>query len=299
MKLVFLGTSAAQPTAERGLSCACLERNGEVFMFDAGEAAQVSYMKAGLGWNKKMRIFITHMHGDHCVGLFGLLQTMSMRKRTEPLEIFGPAGIDEFVAANTRMLNFGLSFPVMISVVKEGMVFEDGEVVVDACRASHKVTAFSYRLVEKDRPGRFDVKKAGALGIPRGVLWNRLQNGEEVVFDGKKTSPGQVLGKSRPGKKIGISGDTAPTEALGEFFAGCDVLVFDATFLDGEESKAQETLHSTARQAAALAKKAGVKSLVLTHFSSRYKDESGHLKEAREVFESVTAARDLLEMEIK
>ncbi|RNJ80053.1 MAG: ribonuclease Z [Nitrosopumilus sp. B06] len=298
MKLVFLGTSAAQPTARRALSCTCLERNGEIFVFDAGEAAQVSYMKAGLGWNKKMRIFITHMHGDHCVGLFGLLQTMSMRKRTEPLEIFGPAGIDEFVAANTRMLNFGLSFPVMISVVSEGRIYEDGEVVIDACRANHKVTAFSYRIVEKDRPGRFDVKKAGALDIPK-VLWSRLQNGEEVVVNGKKTSPGEVLGERRPGKKIGISGDTAPTESLKEFFAGCDILVFDATFLDSEESKAQETLHSTARQAAMLAKKAGVKSLVLTHFSSRYKDESGHLREAREVFDSVTAARDLLEMEIR
>lgn len=298
MRLVFLGTSAAQPTPERGLSCACIVRDGEIFMFDAGEAAQVSYMRAGLGWNKRMRIFITHMHGDHCVGLFGLLQTMSMRKRTEALEIFGPPGIDEFVAANTRMLNFGLSFPVMISAVAEGRIYEDAGVTVDACRANHKVTAFSYRLSEKDRPGRFDSASAEALGVPRGRLWGQLQAGRDVRVGGATISPGQVLGRPRPGKSVGMSGDTAPAAALEEFFAGCDVLVHDATFLDSEEARAQETLHSTARQAARLAKKAGAGRLVLTHFSSRYADESGHLAEAGAEFGDVIAARDLLELEI-
>ena len=125
MKLVFLGTSAAQPTENRGLSCICLERDGEILMFDAGEAAQISFMKSGLGWNKKMKLFVTHMHGDHCVGILGLLQTMSMQNRTETLEIFGPNGIEEFIAANIKVLNFGLSFPVLITTIKEGKTFED------------------------------------------------------------------------------------------------------------------------------------------------------------------------------
>ena len=124
MKLVFLGTSASQPTENRGLSCICLERDGEILMFDAGEAAQISYMKSGLGWNKKMKIFVTHLHGDHCVGILGLLQTMSMQNRTETLEIFGPSGIDEFIAANIKVLNFGLSFPILITIIKEGKIFE-------------------------------------------------------------------------------------------------------------------------------------------------------------------------------
>ena len=125
MKLVFLGTSASQPTENRGLSCICLEREGEILMFDVGEATQISYMKSGLGWNKKMKIFVTHLHGDHCVGILGLLQTMSMQKRTETLEIFGPSGIDEFIAANIKILNFGLSFPVLITIIKEGKILEN------------------------------------------------------------------------------------------------------------------------------------------------------------------------------
>ena len=299
MKLVFLGTSAAQPTADRGLSCICLEREGEVFMFDAGEAAQISYMKSGLGWNKKMRIFVTHIHGDHCVGILGLLQTMSMQKRTEPIEIFGPSGIEEFVTANIRILGFGLAFPVSINTVRGGMVFENERVSIRACKANHSVAAFSYMFEEKDRAGRFSVQKAAELGIPRGELWSRLQNGNEVTIDKSTIRPEQVLGESRPGKRIGISGDTMPTRELEEFFKGCDYLVFDSTFLETEAQKARDTGHSTARQAATMAKNAGAKNLVLTHFSARYKDDGGHLREAGEIHGSVIAARDLLEIEIK
>jgi len=125
MKLVFLGTSAAQPTENRGLSCICLEKEGEILMFDAGEATQISYRKSGLGWNKKMKIFVTHLHGDHCVGILGLLQTMTMQNRTETLEIFGPSGIEEFIAANIKVLKLGLSFPALINTINEGKIFEN------------------------------------------------------------------------------------------------------------------------------------------------------------------------------
>ncbi len=299
MKLVFLGTSAAQPTENRGLSCICLEREGEILMFDAGEAAQISYMKSGLGWNKKMKIFVTHLHGDHCIGILGLLQTMSMQSRTETLEIFGPSGIEEFIAANIKVLNFGLSFPVLITTVKEGKIFEDKKYLMHACKANHSVTSFSYLFEEKDKPGRFNVEKAKELGIPEGELWNKLQNGNEITINEKIIKPNQVLGEKRPGIKIGISGDTMPTNELEKFFKNCDYLVFDSTFLDEEKQKAQETSHSTAKQAATLAKNAIVKNLILTHFSARYKDEDGHLKEAQEVHDSVITAKDLLEIEIK
>jgi len=299
MKLVFLGTSAAQPTENRGLSCICLEKDGEILMFDAGEAAQISYMKSGLGWNKKMKLFVTHLHGDHCVGILGLLQTMSMQNRTETLEIFGPNGIEEFLAANIKVLNFGISFPVLITIIKEGKIFENEKFSIHVCKANHSITAFSYLFEEKDKPGRFNLEKAKELEIPEGELWNKLQNGHEVIIDGKTIRPKQVLGEKRPGKKIGISGDTMPTKELEEFFAECDYLVFDSTFLDEEKQRAQDTCHSTAKQAATLGKNARVRNLILTHFSARYKDEVGHLKEAQEIHGSVITAKDLLELEIK
>ncbi len=299
MKLVFLGTSASQPTENRGLSCICLERDGEILMFDAGEAAQISYMKSGLGWNKKMKMFVTHLHGDHCVGILGLLQTMSMQKRTETLEIFGPSGIDQFIAANIKILNFGLSFPVLITIIKEGKIFENEKYSMYVCKANHSVTAFSYLFEEKDKPGRFNVEKAKELGIPEGELWNKLQNGNKITINEKIIKPEQVLGEKRPGKKIGISGDTMPTKELEKFFKECDYLVFDSTFVDEEKQRAEDTYHSTAKQAATLGKNAKVKNLILTHFSARYKDEVRHLKEAKEIHNSVTTARDLLEIEIK
>ncbi|MDC3194608.1 ribonuclease Z [bacterium] len=298
MKLVFLGTSAAQPTEKRGLSCICLEKEGEIIMFDAGESAQISYMKSGLGWNKKMKLFVTHLHGDHCVGILGLLQTMSMQNRTESLEIFGPKGIDEFLAANIKILNFGLPFSILITIVNEGTIYENNKFLIHAAKANHSITAFSYLFEEKDKPGRFNVEKAKELGIPEGELWNKLQNGIDVINNGKKIKPEQVLGKKRPGKKIGISGDTMPTKELEEFFNECDYLVFDSTFLDEEKQKAQDTCHSTAKQAAELAKKANVKNLILTHFSARYKDEIGHKTEAEQIHNSVITAKDLLEVEI-
>ena len=298
MKLVFLGTSAAQPTAKRGLSCICLEREGEILMFDAGESAQISYMKSGLGWNKKMKLFVTHLHGDHCVGILGLLQTMSMQNRTESLEIFGPKGIDEFLAANIKILNFGLSFSILITIVNEGTIYENNKFLIHAAKANHSITAFSYLFEEKDKPGRFNVEKAKELGIPEGELWNKLQNGEDITNNEKIIKPEQVLGQKRLGKKIGISGDTMPTKELEEFFRECDYLVFDSTFLDEEKQKAQDTCHSTAKQAAELGKNANVKNLILTHFSARYKDEIGHKTEAEQIHNSVITAKDLLEVEI-
>ena len=298
MKLVFLGTSAAQPTTKRGLSCICLEREGEILMFDAGESAQISYMKSGLGWNKKMKLFVTHLHGDHCVGILGLLQTMSMQNRTESLEIFGPKGIDEFLAANIKILNFGLSFSILITIVNEGTIYENNKFLIHAAKANHSITAFSYLFQEKDKPGRFNVEKAKELGIPEGELWNKLQNGEDITNNEKIIKPEQVLGKKRLGKKIGISGDTMPTKELEKFFRECDYLVFDSTFLDEEKQKAQDTCHSTAKQAAELGKNANVKNLILTHFSARYKDEIGHKTEAEQIHNSVITAKDLLEVEI-
>ena len=299
MKLVFLGTSAAQPTTDRGLTCICLEKEGEILMFDAGEGAQISYLKSGLGWNKKMKIFVTHLHGDHCIGILGLLQTMTLQNRTEPMEIYGPDGIEEFIAANIKVLNFGLSFPVMISTVKEETIVDEKTYTVNACEAEHSVMSYSYLFQEKDKPGRFFPDKAKEFGVPEGELWHKLQTGQDIKVGEKIVKSSDVLGEKRPGKKIGISGDTRPTKKLEEFFKDCDYLSFDSTFSHDLQDKAMETHHSTAKEAADLAKNANVSNLILTHFSARYSDESILLEEAKIIHSNVTAAKDLLEIEIK
>ena len=299
MKLVFLGTAGAQPTENRGLSCICLEKDGEILMFDAGEGAQFSYLKSGLGWNKKMKIFVTHLHGDHCVGILGLLQTMTLQRRTEPIEIYGPDGIEEFIAANTKILKFGLSFPVMITSVTEEKIVDEKSYSVFSCRAEHSVLAFSYLFQEKDKAGRFNLEKVKQLGIPEGKLWSQLQNGQDVKVGDKIIKSSEILGEKRSGKKIGISGDTRPTKQLEKFFQNCDYLSFDSTFLDELKDKAVDTYHSTAKEAAIFAKNANVKNLILTHFSARYKDESVLVKEAKTIHNSVIGAKDLLEIEIK
>jgi ribonuclease Z len=299
MRLVFLGTSAAQPTPERGLTCICLEKEGEILMFDAGEGAQISYLKSGLGWNKKMKIFVTHLHGDHCIGILGLLQTMTLQNRTEPMEIYGPDGIEEFIAANIKVLNFGLSFPVIITTVREGTIVNEKTYTINSCEADHSVISYSYLFQEKDKPGRFFPDKAKELGVPEGELWHKLQTGQDIQVGDKIVKSSDVLGEKRPGKRIGISGDTRPTKKLEEFFKDCDYLSFDSTFSHELQDKALETHHSTAKEAADLAKKANVSNLILTHFSARYNDESVLLEEAKTIHSSVIAAKDLLEIEIK
>lgn len=299
MKLVFLGTSAALPTGRRGLSCVCLDLGREILMFDAGEGAQMSYMRSSLGWNKSMKIFVTHMHGDHCVGVLGLLQTMSLQKRTRAVRIYGPDGIDEFIASNVRILGLDPPFPVLVSTVADGDVIGEPGYAVSVCAAEHTVPALSYCFAERERPGRFLRDRAVELGIPEGRLWGRLQRGAEITVGGRTVRPGQVMGPARRGRRVGVSGDTRPTRRLEEFFRGCDYLVFESTFADSLREMAAETRHSTASEAAVLAKNAGVSNLILTHFSARYDNESDLAAEAEKIHGAVTAARDLLEIEIR
>jgi len=298
MKLIFLGTAGAQPTLERSTTCICLVRDGEILMFDAGEGAQISYLKSNLGWNKKMKIFVTHLHGDHCIGILGFLQTMTLQNRTEPIEIYGPEGIEEFIAANTKIMNFGLSFPVLITPINEGVIVSEEKYEVRTCEAEHSVPTFSFLLEEKEKPGTFYPEKAISLDIPKGELWHKLQQGEEVVVDGKSIKPSEVVGPNVPGKKIGISGDTRPTKKLEAFFKNCDYLVFDSTFSDELKEKAIQTLHSTAKEAATFAKNSNVSNLILTHLSARYKVENILLDEAKTVHGSVIAAHDQLKIDI-
>ncbi|HVX02350.1 MAG TPA: ribonuclease Z [Nitrososphaera sp.] len=299
MQMIFLGTSSAAPTPERGLSSIAIMRNGELLLFDAGEGMQRNFIKSGLGMNRKMKVFITHMHADHCVGLLGLLQTMSLQGRERKLDVYGEPRLKEFLLENMRIINFGLTFEVAIHTIEgEGVIAEESGYRVSCCEASHSVPAFSYRLDEFDRPGTFNIGLVREMGIPEGELYGRLQHGQDIEYNGKVIRSADIVGPPRPGRRIGISGDTRPTDKLTAFFSGCDVLVFESTYSQEKLAKALETMHSTATEAATVAKQAGVKKLFLTHFSARYDETTSLVQEASAIHADVEAAEDMKHVDI-
>jgi ribonuclease Z len=294
MQLVFLGTSSGVPTVRRGLSSIALMRGAELLLFDAGEGMQRNFIKAGLGMNKKMKIFITHMHADHCVGLLGLLQTMELQGRDKSVDIYGEPRLEEFLRENMRIIGFRLTFDIIVRKIEnEGLVVRERDYQVSCCQALHSVPSFAYCLEEFDRPGIFNVTEARKLGIPEGNLYSKLQRGEDIVYGGKTIRASHVVGPPRKGRKIGISGDTRPTDKLARFFKECDLLVFESTYSRGKQEKAIENAHSTAAEAATIAKNAKVDKLLLTHFSARYDETSLLVKEASAIHYNVEAAEDL------
>jgi len=300
MQVIFLGTAASIPTVARALPSVVVKRKNEVLMFDCGEGVQRQMIQAGVGFHRKMKVFVSHMHGDHVLGLPGLLQTMSLLDRTQNLEVYGPVGIKEFIEAIQRTVQFVLTFPIEIREVEnEGLFCEEKEYKVQAARTDHVIPSFAYALIEKPRPGRFNPEKAKALGIPEGPLWSRLQHGEKVrTSAGKVIKPEQVVGTSRLGRKIVYSGDTRPTKSLVRLAENADLLIHEATLDDELLEKAQEDGHSTPSQAAETAKKAEVKRLILTHVSSRYKSTQQLLEQAKKLFPKVEVAEDFMKLEI-
>lgn len=299
MRIVFLGTSAAIPTATRGLSSTVIVRGGELLIFDVGEGMQQNFIRSRLGVNKKIKIFITHMHADHCLGVLGLLQTLSLLGREAPVDIYAPPDFAEFVKVNVKILSFGLVFEARISSIKhEGIVVQERDYFVSCCRAQHIVPTYAFCINEHKRPGIFNLEKIRRLGIPEGRLYKKLQSGEDITYRGRRITSTQIVGPKRPGRKVGISGDTRPTDKLRNFFLNCDLLVFDSTYSHNESQKAKERLHSTASEAAVLAQQARVKKLLLTHFSARYRDTSQLVSEASAFHKNVEAAEDLRIIEI-
>ena len=299
MQITFLGTGGSIPTPKRGLSAVAIQRKNELLMFDCGEGTQRQMIKAGVGFHRKAKIFVTHMHGDHVLGLPGLLQTMSLLGRTNELEIYGPQGIKEFVDAINQTVRFTLTFPVKISETDEGMVCEEKEYAVTAIQSGHINPSLSYAMTEKPRPGRFRTKKAKELGVPEGQLWSKLQSGESVkLLDGRIVKPEMVLGASRPGRKIVYTGDTGPSEALVKLAKNADLLIHEATFEDELKERAIKDGHSTPSMAAETAKAADVKWLVLTHISARYKDANLLLQQAKKIFADTELAEDFLKLEL-
>lgn len=294
MKIVFLGTSAAIPTQKRSLSSIVLKRAGELLIFDVGEGTQRNFLQAKLGVNKKMKVFITHLHIDHCLGLLGFFQTMSLLGRTKKVDVYGESRLKEFINQNFHIINIELSFEIEIHTIEEeGIIVNENDYQISCCRADHSVSAFSFCICEHQRPGIFNIDKATKLGIPKGDLFHKLQNGEDVIVNGKLVESDQVVGPKRKGRKIGISGDTRPSLKLKNFFNSCDILIFESTYAHDYQQKAIETFHSTSVEAAQLAKESNCIKLILTHFSSRYNDPTVLLNEAKDIHANVDLAEDM------
>ena len=299
LRITFLGTAASIPTSKRALSAVALKRKGELFLFDCGEGTQRQMIKAKTGFNRKTRIFITHMHGDHILGLPGILQTMSLLGRDKPLQIYGPKGIAEFIEAMKKTVGFSLRFPVEVYEVGEEILCREEEYEIRSAWAEHSIPSLAYALVEKPRPGRFNPKRAASLGVPKGPLWSKLQRGFNVELpDGRIVTPEDVLGPQKPGRKIVYVGDTRPSENIVKFAFGADVLIHEATFAEDLAERAKEDMHSTPSEAALIAKKANVKLLILTHISARYNDPEVLLREARKNFPNVIVAEDFMTIDV-
>lgn len=294
LKILFLGTAGAIPTTKRNLISSLIIRDGELFIFDIGEGMQQSMMKCKVGMNRKTSIFISHLHGDHILGILGLIQSMSLLLRDKPLYIYGPKGLSKFIRSDIKILNLSLNFKFIIREIDSGLIVKENDYKIYAKKGKHSITNYSYIFVESDRPGKFHISKVKKLGIPEGTKWSSLQRGKSIQFKGKTINSSQVLGKPRPGRKIGISGDTRPTKQLTRFFSNCDVLIHESTFSKEDKDLAKDRFHSTSVEAAIVAKNSNSNLLLMTHFSSRYVDLKLLEKQARSVHKNAVAAVDFL-----
>ncbi|ELY35520.1 ribonuclease Z [Natronorubrum tibetense] len=287
MEVTFLGTSGAIPTTKRNPSSIFLRREGDRFLFDVGEGTQRQMMRFSTGFDIST-IFLTHLHGDHILGLPGLLQTLDFNERTKPLEICTPAGtgtdVDQFLTASGT----DPDYPVRIRELTSGDVgLEHDEYTIQAFETEHRTRSLGYALVEAERKGRFDRERALELGVPEGPMFGRLHEGNSVeLTDGTVIHPDQVVGDPRPGRRVVYTGDTRPTDRTISIASDADLLIHDAMFAQDRVDRARQTGHSTAEEAATVAHRADVKQLALTHVSSRYAgDTSQLLREASEIFD--------------
>jgi ribonuclease Z len=297
LDLVFLGTAGSMPTAQRAPAALLVRRGGERLLFDCAEGTQRQLLKSSVGLVDLPEIFITHFHADHVLGLPGMFKTFALRGRDLPLDVYGPRGLVDLLASLKRVVG-KLTYEVELHEVAPGDVLERSGYRLATFGVRHGVNALGWSLIETSRPGRFDVAGADALGVPNGPERGALQRGEEVTLaDGRMITPDQVLGPARTGRKIVITGDTAPSNEIVEAAWGADVLVTEATFSEEERERAEETNHQTAAQAAQTAQKAGVGLLALTHLSNRYFGPE-IAREARDIFPETVVPRDFDVVEV-
>jgi ribonuclease Z len=300
LSIRLLGTSASRPTVERNVASVAIVREGETLLFDCGEGTQRQMMRYGVSFSLE-DIFFTHFHADHVIGVIGLMRTMSLQGRSEALRFWGPRGAIRMLK---RAEEFGmdrLSFPIEIAELEPEQRVERKDYAIVPYAVDHRgARALGYAVVEDERKGRFNPDHARELGIPEGPLWGEIHRGRAVTLDdGRVIAPSELVGAPRSGRKVVFTGDTRPCAATIEAARGADVLVHEATFGDEEAARAIETGHSTAREAAIVARDAGVGTLLLTHFSARYSRDASDLgKEARQCFERTIVGKDGLELEV-
>lgn len=296
--LRFLGTSAARPTVERAVTAVSIVREGETLLFDCGEGTQRQMMRYGVSFALD-DIFFTHTHSDHILGLTGLLRTLSLQGRTDPMRLWGPRGSAKTLRQCINLGGDRITYPVTVTEIEAGSSLQRKEYQINTFPVDHGgASAIGYAIAEHDRLGRFNPALAVEMGIPEGPLWGRLHRGETVELpDGRTVAPEALVGETRRGRTIVLTGDTRPCEAVVAAAWDADLLVHEATFANDEAQRARETGHSTAEEAATVARAASARRLVLTHLSARYSRETELLQsEARAVFPKTQVARDGMEI---
>lgn len=305
MRIVLLGTGAATPTLLRWPTSTAILRSRETLLFDCGEGTQVQFLRAKLKPGKLARIFISHFHGDHFNGLIGMLTSMQLSGRQKELQLYGPKGLAEYLTFMQSVSQVTFGYSIHLNEVAAGVektVWDMGEYTVTAMPLTHRMTTLGFRIEEQKRPGKFDQTSAERLGIASGPVRRLLKQGQTVELpDGTQVEPEQVIGPTRPGKKIAVCLDTVPCKNAVTLAKNVDVLIHEGTFETSKTAWAQDTGHSTAAQAANIAKEAGARKLILTHISARY-DKTGEkhlLAEAREIFPNTIMGFDLMRVEVK
>lgn len=293
MEVTFLGTSSAVHSQTRSHPAIVLKYMGDVMLFDCGEATQKQLIFAKISPMKINRIFLSHYHGDHILGLPGLLQSMNFRGREKPLSIYGPKGLKRLMNIIEQIGFSDFDFPIETIEVENGTVVETEEYIIKAQKVRHSVPSFAYSVEEKKKP-TFLREKAIELGVPVGPLFGKLHKGEEVTVDGKVIKPEQVLGEPKKSKKIVYSGDTIPCEEMIQFAKGADLLIHESTYTLEDKDKAIQNFHSTSSDASKIARQANVDRLILTHFSTRYTDTSDLISQARQEFKNTELAHDMM-----
>lgn len=306
MQITFFGTSSGVPTRSRNVSSVALRlpQRAEVWLFDCGEGTQHQLLHSELKISQVTRIFITHTHGDHIFGLMGLLATYGLAGNPTRIDVYGPPGLNDYIKACQRYSFTHFSYPLKVHTVEPGIVYEDDEYIVRCGLLKHRITAFGYRIEEKNRPGRFDVEKAQELGIPSGPIYGKLKRGEKVTLpDGRVINGADLCGPNQIGRKLVYCTDTVFCEGAVELAQDADLLIHEATFAHQDAELAFQRLHSTSTMAAQVALIAGAKHLIMTHFSPRYAPGndiqlSDLLQEAKAIFPNTTIAYDFLAYEV-